>query len=128
MILSCALTIPLDGAKWTMTLATDAHLLTIAGAIAMAFKSDSGVPVLLILSIFVLMSTIIWIAGILQYRKSLRIWGLIDLVVGILCILVLAPENLLESANLLIAMLIIAIELGIISWLGVSKQKELSID
>mgnify|MGYP001169468626 CR=1 FL=1 len=128
LILSCALTIPLDGAKWTMTLATDAHLLTIAGAIAMAFRSDSGVPVLLILSIFVLMSTIIWIAGILQYRKSLRIWGLIDLVVGILCILVLAPENLLESANLLIAMLIIAIELGIISWLGVSKQRELSMD
>jgi len=109
-------------------LATDAHLLSIAGAIAIAFNSGSGVSILLILSIFILMSTIVWVAGILQFRKALRIWGLADLVVGILCILVLAPEDFLEATNLLIAMIIIAIELGIISWLGVSRQKELAVD
>jgi len=128
LILSCALTIPLNGTKWTVTLATDAHLLSIAGAIAIAFNSGSGVSILLILSIFILMSTIVWVAGILQFRKALRIWGLADLVVGILCILVLAPEDFLEATNLLIAMIIIAIELGIISWLGVSRQKELAVD
>ena len=128
LILACALSVPLNGAKWTITLATDAHLLIIAGAIAIGFRTDSELFVLLIVSLFTLMSTVVWVAGILQFRKSLRIWGLADLIIGLACVLVFAPKELFEASNLLVAMIILAIELGVVSWLGVSNQEELSKD
>ena len=80
IMVSCALTVPLNMEKWTVTLAIDGHLFIISGAIMLGMVGGFEIPLLLIL-----MSTTVWVVGILQLRKSLRIRGLADLIAAILC-------------------------------------------
>ena len=75
----------------------------------------------------VLVSTITWIIGIIQLRKIFRIWGLIDLILAMLFSLIFVKE-IFDQINILIALTLIAIELGIIGWLGISNEKELIKD
>ena len=77
--------------------------------------------------IMILVSTTIWIVGIIQVRKILRIWGLIDLILVILFSLILVTE-ILDQINILICLTMVAIELGVIGWLGISNEKELLKD
>jgi hypothetical protein len=74
------------------------------------------------------MSTIVWVVGILQLRKALRIWGLADLVTAILCAIVFVSSELSQPSNLLISLIVLAIELGIVAWLGLANQEELVKD
>ena len=85
VMIGCALTVVLDLPKWTFTLAADGHIFVITGAIAIGMIGDFALPVLMIV-----MSTEIWIIGILQLRKGFRIWGLADLIAAIVCFLVFA--------------------------------------
>ena len=75
----------------------------------------------------ILISTIVWIIGIIQVRKILRIWGLIDLILALLFSLIFVNE-IFSQNNILILLSLIAIELGIIGWLGISNEKELLKD
>ncbi len=123
LIVLCGLTVPLNAGTWTMTLAVDGHLFIVSGALAMGFIDETLMPILLIM-----MSTIVWVVGILQLRKALRIWGLADLVTAILCAIVFVSSELSQPSNLLISLIVLAIELGIVAWLGLANQEELVKD
>jgi hypothetical protein len=123
LIVLCGLTVPLNAGTWTMTLAVDGHLFVVSGALAMGFIDETLMPILLII-----MSTVVWVVGILQLRKVLRIWGLADLVTAILCAIVFVSSELSQPSNLLISMIVLAIELGIVAWLGLANQEELVKD
>ena len=122
VMIGCALTVVLNLPKWTFTLAANGHIFVITGAIAIGMIGDFALPVLLIV-----MSTEIWIIGILQLRKGFRIWGLADLVAGILCFLVFASGDIGQN-EILLGMTVLAVELGIVAWLGIANQDELLKD
>jgi hypothetical protein len=111
-------TIPMKGERWSVMLAVNAHIILIIGLIS------SGLSVLIPVFL-VILSTIVWVTGILQLRKSLRAWGLADLVMAILCSVVFYGGVVFQSQSLLIGLSIVAVELGIISWLGLRNEDEL---
>ena len=121
-MVSCALTVPLNMEKWTVTLAIDGHLFIISGAIMLGMVGGFEIPLLLIL-----MSTTVWVVGILQLRKSLRIWGLADLIAAILCSFVFASKGF-GQYEVLLGMAALALELGVIAWLGLTNRDELRTD
>jgi len=123
LIICCALTIPLRKQDWSFTLAIDGHLLIIAGLFALGLIGEIFVPLA-----FIGMSIIVWTIGILQLRRMFRIWGLMDLVVGIIFALIFSFQEISNSVNLLVILCAIAFELGIISWLSSSNQEELIAD
>ena len=108
--------------RWSMVLTIDSHILIIGGLITTGYFTEIYFTVLM-----VLVSTITWIIGIIQLRKILRIWGLIDLILAMLFSLIFVKE-IFDQINILIALTLIAIELGIIGWLGISNEKELIKD
>ena len=73
----------------------------------------------------VILSTTVWVTGILQLRKSLRAWGLADLVMAILFSVVFYGGVIFQPQILLVGLSIIAIELGIISWLGLKNEENM---
>ena len=122
VMIGCALTVPLRLPKWTFTLAANGHIFVISGAITVGMVGSFGLPVLMIV-----MSTEIWIIGILQLRKGFRIWGLADLIAAIVCFLVFASGDIGQS-EILLGMTVLALELGIVAWLGLVNQDELLKD
>ena len=122
VMIGCAVTVPLRLPKWTFTLAANGHIFVISGAITVGMVGTFGLPVLMIV-----MSTEIWIIGILQLRKGFRIWGLADLIAAIVCFLVFASGNIGQS-EILLGMTVLAVELGIVTWLGLVNQDELLKD
>lgn len=111
-------TIPMKGERWSVMLAINAHVLLILGLIA------SGLS-LLIPMFLVILSTTVWVTGILQLRKSLRAWGLADLVMAILFSVVFYGGVIFQPQILLVGLSIIAIELGIVSWLGLKNEENM---
>ena len=108
--------------RWSMVLAIDSHVFIIIGLMTTGLFNEIYFTVIMIL-----VSTTIWIVGIIQVRKILRIWGLIDLILVILFSLILVTE-ILDQINILICLTMVAIELGVIGWLGISNEKELLKD
>ena len=90
-----ALTVPLKGENWSMMLAVDSHLLLIIVAIA-HHATSVLLPVLLIA-----LSTTVWVVGILQLRRTLRVWGLVDLVMAILSALIFVPDIFVPTTNII---------------------------
>jgi len=119
VMVTCALSVPLNLEKWTVTLAVDGHLFVISGAILVGMVGGFELPILLIL-----MSTTVWVVGILQLRKTLRVWGLADLIAALLCSFVFASKGV-DQYDILLGMTALAVELGIIAWLGLSNQDEM---
>ena len=111
-------TIPMKGERWSVMLAINAHVLLILGLIA------SGLS-LLIPMFLVILSTTVWVTGIVQLRKSLRAWGLADLVMAILFSVVFYGGVIFQPQILLVGLSIIAIELGIVSWLGLKNEENM---
>ena len=120
-MLLCILTVPTKKGEWSAMLASNGHLLIVVGLLG------GGVAGLLPAAL-ILMSTTVWVVGILQLRRGLRIWGLADLVLAILTALVFFGGVLTNPVFLLGGLIIIAIELGIVSWLGITYEKELVRD
>lgn len=121
LLVLCAMTIPLKGGDWTMMLAFNSHLLIIV--IAVAHHATSVLlPVLL-----VALSSTVWIVGILQLRRTLRIWGLADLLVAIIGALIFV-DGIFEPTTMLIALMVVAAELGVVSWLGLRNEEQLVKD
>ena len=101
-----------------MTLAFNAHLLLIVGALSGGLSGL--IPVILIL-----LSTTVWATGILQLRKTLRTWGLVDLIIALLFSVTFYGGILFQPQILLFGLSVVAIELGLISWLGLRNEDEL---
>mgnify|MGYP004110790331 FL=1 len=121
LLVLCAMTVPLKGDDWTMMLAFNSHLLIIA--VTVAHQATSVLlPVLLIA-----LSSTVWIVGILQLRRALRIWGLADLLVAIVYGLIFV-EGIFEPTTLLVALVVVAAELGVVSWLGLRNEEQLVKD
>ena len=109
--------------KWTVTIAADGHLFVISGALGMGLLVQIEMPMLL-----VTMSTAVWVVGILQLRKAMRIWGLAELVAAVLCSLIFVSSEITQPENLLVGLIVLALELGIVAWLGSARQEELVRD
>lgn len=123
LILACLLTVPLKMERWTVTIAADGHLFVISGALGMGLLVQIEMPMLL-----VAMSTVVWVVGILQLRKAMRIWGLAELVAAVLCSLIFVSSEITQPENLLVGLTVLALELGIVAWLGSARQEELVRD
>jgi hypothetical protein len=108
--------------RWSMVLVIDSHILIIGGLITTGYLNEIYFSLLMIS-----VSTIVWIIGIIQVRKILRIWGLIDLILALLFSLIFV-NGIFNQNNILILLSLIAIELGIIGWLGISNENELLKD
>ena len=65
LIICCALTVPLELERWTMTFAVDGHILVAFGAFLIGQNNSLWFPIMLIL-----MSTTVWVVGILQLRRG----------------------------------------------------------
>jgi len=117
----CAMTVPLKGEKWTMMLAVNSHMLLILIGLA-GYVTSIVLPLLLIL-----LSTTVWVVGILQLRRTLRLWGLVDLILAVLVALIFV-QGITEPVTLLLALLILATELGLVSWLGQRNEAALLKD
>lgn len=123
LLILCVLTVPLKKEIWTMSLAIDAHLMLYVGLVVTGAFTSIFLPIIL-----VSLSTSIWIIGILQLRRILRIWGLFDLIIAILASLLLLGSQMLEPTALLIALIVLATELGLVAWLGLSNEDEIVKD
>ena len=122
LLIALSMTSKFRKERWSMVLTIDSHILIIGGLITTGYFTEIYFTVLM-----VLVSTITWIIGIIQLRKIFRIWGLIDLILAMLFSLIFVKE-IFDQINILIALTLIAIELGIIGWLGISNEKELIKD
>ena len=122
-LLLCALTVYFKKEIWTMTLATNSHLLIYSGLLWTGMFSTIYLPIILIS-----LSTTIWVIGILQLRRVLRIWGLFDLIIAIVASLLLLGSQILEPTILLISLIVLAMELGLVAWLGLSNEDEIVKD
>jgi hypothetical protein len=122
LLIALSVTSKFGKERWSMVLVIDSHILIIGGLITTGYINEIYFSLLMIS-----VSTIVWIIGIIQVRKILRIWGLIDLILALLFSLIFVNE-IFDQNNILILLSLIAIELGIIGWLGISNEKELLKD
>ena len=122
-LLLCALTVPMKKEIWTMVLAIDAHLMLYVGILWTGIYTTIYLPIILIS-----MSTAIWIIGILQLRRVLRVWGLFDLLIAIIASLLILGSTMLNPSILLISLIVLAAELGFVTWLSLSNEEELIKD
>ena len=123
LLFLCALTVPLKKEIWTMVLAVDAHLMLYTGILWTGIFTTIYLPIIL-----VSLSTVVWIVGILQLRRILRFWGLFDLVVAIIASLLVLGNTMLNPSVLLISLIVLAAELGFVTWLSLSNEEELIKD
>ena len=122
-LLLCALTVPMKKEIWTMVLAIDAHLMLYTGILWTGIFTTIYLPIILIS-----MSTVVWVVGILQLRRVLRIWGLFDLLIAIIVSLLVLGSTMLNPSILLISLIVLAAELGFVTWLSLSNEEELIKD
>ena len=78
--------------------------------------------------ILITLSTTIWVIGILQLRRLLRIWGLFDLIIAIIASLLVLGSTMLQPSILLISLIVLAAELALVTWLSLSNEEELIKD
>jgi len=78
-------------------------------------------------TLLIMLSTTAWVVGILQLRRVLRIWGLIDLILAVLVALIFV-QGITQPVTLLIALMVVAAELGVVSWLGQRNEEALLQD
>jgi len=108
---------------WTMVLAIDAHLMLYTGILWTGLFTTIYLPIIMIS-----MSTVVWVVGILQLRRVLRVWGLFDLLIAIIASLLVLGSTILNPSILLISLIVLAAELGFVTWLSLSNEEELIKD
>ena len=123
VLILCILTVPFKKEEWTMTLVTDSHLLLYSGLLLTGAFTTLYLPIVLIS-----LSTTVWIIGIMQLRRILRILGLFDLIIAILASLMILGAKMLEPTTLLISLIVLAVELGLVAWLSLSNEDEIVKD
>ena len=123
LIVLCSLTVPMKKENWTTVLAIDAHLMTYTGLLITGIFTTIYLPIILII-----LSTTIWVIGILQLRRLLRIWGLFDLIIAIIASLLVLGSTMVQPSILLISLIVLAAELALVTWLSLSNEEELIKD
>jgi len=118
LVILLVCTIPMNGERWSMMLAVNSHVLLISGLLI------SGLSMLIPIFLIIL-STTVWVTGILQLRKSMRAWGLVDLFAAILFSIVFYGGVIFQPQILLIGLSVVALELGIVSWLGLRNEESM---
>jgi len=122
MLALVAASIPMKEGHWTMMATIDCHILLFAGLLAI------NNPILYPIAIF-LVSTTIWVVGILHLRRILRVWGLADLLIGVgVSLLVLGAANSLNPAGLFILLAVVGAQLALVTWLGQRNEEALLQD
>jgi hypothetical protein len=121
LLIGLVWSVPTERARWTGGFAMDAHLLLPIG-LAIA---TGGLTIWVLVGLFTLSMTT-WTVGILQLRKALRFWGAFDLAIALILALLTMRAALLEPVTALIILSALAIELGIVVWLGQRHQEEMS--
>ena len=106
---------------WSATWSWDAHFLLPLGVLLL-----TGISAWLVVSLLAL-SLSIWVTGILQLRRSLRVWGAADLVIALVAA-ALASQGTINSNSLLLMGIALGLELGIIAWLGQKHEGQMAID
>ena len=122
MILSQVYTIFAGHPKWTSAWLWNAHILLPVGVFAVAGWSPWLVVCMLALSLTT------WVGGILQLRRGMRVFGALDLVLAFCIALLILQEGLLDPIMLLLMLGALAIELGIVAWLGTRYDLQLAQD
>ncbi|DAC64044.1 MAG TPA: hypothetical protein D7I10_00785, partial [Candidatus Poseidoniales archaeon] len=122
MILSQAYTIFAGHPKWTSAWLWNAHVLLPIGVFAVAGWS----PWLVVCTLALSLTT--WVGGILQLRRGMRVFGALDLVLAFCIALLILQEGLLDPSMLLLMLGALAIELGIVAWLGTRYDLQLAQD
>ena len=123
LIVLCSMTVPMKKENWTTVLAIDAHLMTYTGLLITGIFTTIYLPIILII-----LSTTIWVIGILQLRRLLRIWGLFDLMIAVIASLLVLGSMMLQPSILLISLIVLAAELALVTWLSLSNEEELIKD
>ena len=121
LLIGLVWSVPTERARWTGGFALDAHLLLPIG-LAIA---TGGLTIWVLVGLFALSMTS-WTVGILQLRKALRFWGAFDLGIAVTLALLTMRAALLEPVTALIILTALAVELGIVVWLGQRHQEEMS--
>ena len=98
---------------WSSCWLWDSHFLLIPGCLIITKAIDPW----LVINILVL-SLSVWVTGILQNRRSLRIWGAFDLIAAWLISLFVLFNTLLEPIMGLTMLIFTGILLGVVTWLG----------
>ncbi len=122
MLTATAVTIPMRAQRWTAAWAWNAHGLLLLGLLLL-FKWVTPFMSIALLAL----SLTIWVAGILQLRRSLRIWGAADLVLAIVAGL-LSIQTTVDPIGLLLMLIALGIVLGIVAWLGQRYEGQLAVD
>ena len=108
--------------KWTSAWLWNAHILLPIGVFAVAGWSEWLVVCTLALSLAT------WVGGILQLRRGMRVFGALDLVLSFCIALLILQEGMLDPIMLLLMLGALAIELGIVAWLGARYDLQLAQD
>ncbi|PXF23838.1 MAG: hypothetical protein CXX72_00585, partial [Methanobacteriota archaeon] len=122
MLAATAVTIPMRAQRWTAAWSWNAHGLLLFGLLLL-FKWVTPFMSVALLAL----SLTIWVAGILQLRRSLRIWGAADLVLAIVAGL-LSIQTVVDPIGLLLMLIALGIVLGIVAWLGQRYEGQLAED
>ena len=108
--------------KWTSAWLWNAHILLPIGIFAIAGWS----PWLVVCTLALSLTT--WVGGILQLRRGMRVFGALDLVLSFCIALLILQEGMLDPIMLLLMLSALAIELGIVAWLGTRYDLQLAQD
>ena len=108
--------------KWTSAWLWNAHIILPIGIFAIVGWSPWLVVCMLALSLTT------WVGGILQLRRGMRVFGALDLVLAFCLALLILQEGMLDPSMLLLMLGALAIELGIVAWLGTRYDLQLAQD
>ncbi len=122
MLVLCVFSGILEQEEWTIMASINSHIFILLGLIWSGYYNEIYFTILIII-----MSTTVWIVGIFQLRRVLRLLGLLDLSIAIVFSLIFV-NDIFDPTNLLICLAIIAIQLGVIGWLGIYHEKDLLKD
>lgn len=97
---------------WTSAWAWDAQILLAGGIVVARGGIDAGLVLALLTT-----SLAIWVAGVLQARRSMRVWGAVNLAAAWLAGL-LGVASGASLAEVLVMLVATGLVLGIVTWLG----------
>ncbi len=122
MLVLVAASVPMKNGHWTMMAAISSHILLFAGLLAV------NNAILYPIAIFTV-STTIWVVGILQLRRILRVWGLLDLVIGVgATLLMMGATGSVNAGGLFILLAVVGAQLALVTYLGQRNEEALLQD
>ena len=122
MLIMVGAAVPMRDGHWTMMAAVDGHILLFTGLLSV--NEAMFYPVALFA-----MSTTLWVVGILHLRRILRVWGLVDLVLGSgVALLMLGASGSINAGGLFLLLAVIGAELALVTWLGQRNEEAILRD